>query len=164
MKTLYYLQKEDFLHINIAKSSSSLSNQMKKSLDPEEPDIHMFSKLKDVYGAKGEFLITTVTLFELKPKWIKAKMHVSNLNLYFTNKGQLYSLISISTIFGCYLLHNHLEFVIKTTKGDILLIHNQAYAILKEIIEIIKTEINRKLRIKVAEYDEIKFRGIVHIR
>ena len=91
-------------------------------------------------------------------------MHVSNLNLYFTNKGQLYSLISISTIFGCYLLHNHLEFVIKTTKGDILLIHNQAYAILKEIIEIIKTEINRKLRIKVAEYDEIKFRGIVHIR
>lgn len=158
IKTLYYLLKEEFIYINIADSPRDLEKSLEILIGPDEPEVEAFKKLKEKFGTLGEYLITTVNLFEMLPKIKKVKMHISNFNLFIaSSNGKLLNLIPLSEIFGCYMLMNHLEFVIKSRSGDIWLVHDQAYAILKEITEIITSEYHRKIRIRVLDKEEIRF-------
>jgi hypothetical protein len=161
IKTLNYLKTEDFIPIVIAKDSSELVKLINQAASPEEPDTKVYSDLKSKYGSKGEYLITSIKLYSIKPKLSQLKLYLSSSNLYFISlKDSVCTLVPLNKVAEVIMVINHLEFVIKTSYGDLWLIHDQAYGILNEIIEAIANEHKIKLRLKIMHADEIVFKKL----
>ncbi|OMJ93996.1 hypothetical protein SteCoe_2911 [Stentor coeruleus] len=164
IKIMYYLMKEDFLTIILADSTKMLKKILAIPAEPEEPDVKLFTCIKDIYGTKGEYLITSITLYERKPVIDRRKLVLSNMNIYLVKfSGRVISILPLATVIRLFLLSNHLDLVIKTSVGDLWLIYSQAYAILKEISEVLFMESKINVRIQFREPKEVAFKRVIDV-
>lgn len=158
IKTLFYLLKEDFINVLIAESTKAFKYLMNKKIEAEGPDFETFAKIKESFEIKGEYLITSVIVFEAKPKIRKRKLFLSNFSIYLTSfDGEVYKTIEVAKVCELVLLSNHLEFGIRGVEGDFWLVYNQAYALLSEVSEIIKEEYGKDIRIQIKNPHDFSF-------
>jgi hypothetical protein len=162
IKTMHYLEKNDFINIILAESATNLLDQIHENEEIEEPDLQAFETIKAAFGTKGEYLITSLSIFQRQPKISRGKIFLSNFCLYLTTLDiQISGILKLDTIKRLVLCENHLDFVVRSTREDFWLIHSQSYAILKEIEEVIYSEHNKKQRILFLDSKEIHYRGFL---
>jgi hypothetical protein len=149
IKIMQYFQSEDFLTVVLSKENEELYSIIAKNAEVDEPDLQGFQFLKENYGNPGEYLITSVQAFKMKPFVEKGKLFISSVAIYFQDDRKRKVLkLMMEQVSRLILVDNHIEVIIRTPQEDLWLAYSQSFALLKEISEIVQTEFKKKIYIK----------------